>query len=63
MSPHPAAYNFNYWVCESCAHTWASPPDVEAPSRCENCGDADLAGFVGLDDAENYSQEILDGRS
>ncbi len=30
------------WHCASCATYTVPPPDVEAPSKCDNCGSSDL---------------------
>lgn len=52
---------FFYWTCEDCAHVATTQGD-EDYARCENCGSSDVVQFTALDEAEDYSKEILDAR-
>jgi hypothetical protein len=60
----PAAPEFVTYVCESCAHFWDDRYD-DGPEQCENCrtDSVHLWPFVDHDEAEEFSQSILDARN
>ncbi len=59
VGPADGTYIFPFFVCDFCGHT-TSHNEHEPWERCENCFNGYASGFTTLDDAETYSQAVLD---